>query len=390
MRTEPPEQQCSTDNARLQGAGGWEKFPLFWFVLFLSYTCTRRCSYCYAFNQVGDTGPVEMDETAFSRLIEWIPEVWRANGVKVNLVNFLGGDPLMRTDRIRRVMDAVRKNTNGVQGLVNTNGDLVDSVNWDDLEEIQWMTINVTDSSIAELARRMSVIGKRSNVINQTIAVTLDHENLGRIHDISRFGIENGYRLRYNKNLFNGQDAGYGKRLLKTYHDLCDLFEQYAGRGYDIHTTFLLDTLIPSWDMDASPYPCGKRLAVVFPDGTIGPCIRDHGFKTGTLFDPDPLSRISCGTFRYDLGEPGIPDDCRKCESRTTCQGGCPHDKLLLTGARQGRSITCDIHREIIPRLRALGCKPPGPSRSPGRHRRFLTLQAAIKERRHTAGQGSG
>ncbi|MFA5903697.1 MAG: SPASM domain-containing protein [Desulfobacula sp.] len=344
----------SDPDSRIKGQGGWEKLPLFWFLLFLSYKCTRRCSYCYAFNQVGDGNTAEMDDNTFSRLLDWIPEVWEVNHVKVNIINFLGGEPLLRTDRIKKIMDTVQARTDGMQGLINTNGDLVDHVNWDDLEHIQWMTMNITDSSLGELSRRMKIIAGRSNVKNQTIAVTLDDDNLGRILDISRFGIENGYRLRYNKDLFRGLDRVYQKALLKKYHELCDLFEDYVVRGYDVHTTFLLDILIPLWDTDASPYPCGKRVATIFPDGGIGPCIRDHAFKTGTIFDPNPLSKIECETFHFDLEKPDIPDECRVCDSRTTCQGGCPHDKLHLTGSRAGKSLACEVHKEIIPRLRHL------------------------------------
>ena len=93
------------EDSRRIGPDGWEKLPYFWFLLFLSYRCTKRCSYCYAFNQVGDDNRLEMDERTFSRLLEWIPEVWSVNHVKVNIVNFLGGEPLLRTDRIRKVMD---------------------------------------------------------------------------------------------------------------------------------------------------------------------------------------------------------------------------------------------------------------------------------------------
>jgi uncharacterized protein len=356
LQTDPQMSNTSdvSRDSRIRGEKGWEKLPLFWFLLFLSYKCTRRCSYCYAFNQVGEGNTAEMDENTFSRLLDWIPEVWKDNGVKVNIINFLGGEPLLRTGRIKKVMDVVQACTGGMQGLVNTNGDLVDHVRWEDLEHIQWMTMNITDNSLAELSRRMKVVAKRSNVKNQTIAVTLDDPNLDRILDIARFGIENGYRLRYNKDLFRGGDMAYQKRLLKKYHELCDLLEAHVTRGYEVHTTFLLDILIPLWDLEESPYPCGKRIAVVFPDGGIGPCIRDHAFKTGTLFDPDPLSKLQCETFHFDLGKPDIPDECRACESRTTCQGGCPHDKLLLTGSRAGKSMACEVHREIIPRLRNL------------------------------------
>jgi uncharacterized protein len=150
---------------------------------------------------------LEMDDSTFSVLLDWIPEVCRQNNVKVNIVNFLGGEPLLRTDRIKKVMDAVYANTKGMQGLVNTNGDLVDTVNWDDLESIQWMTINITDLALQEFARRMKIIQQRSNVINQTIAATLDQVNLARVTEIVQFGIENGYRLRLYKDLNEPLDS---------------------------------------------------------------------------------------------------------------------------------------------------------------------------------------
>ena len=344
----------SIEDGRLQGDTGWEKLPFFWFLLFLSYKCTRKCSYCYSFNQVGNDNETEMDEKTFSKLLEWIPEVWKVNNVKVNAIGFLGGEPLLRTDRIRQVMDSVYKNTDGMQGFLYTNGDVIDSVNWDDLEAIQWISTNITEISIEELSRRMKIISARSNVIGQTVVATLDDDNLERALEITRFGIENGYRLRYYRNIYKGLDAEYRKRLLKKYHEICDLLENYIAKGHNVHTTFLFDTLIPLWDHESSPYHCGKRVATVFPDGTIGPCIRNHSLKTGTIFDAEPLSKIQCDSFHYDVKKEDIPDECRECESRTTCQGGCPNDKLLLTGTTSGKSVVCDIHKEIIPRLKFL------------------------------------
>ncbi|MHC4945037.1 MAG: radical SAM protein, partial [Planctomycetota bacterium] len=199
----------SLEDGRERGEAGWEKLPLFWFLLFLSYQCTRKCSYCYTFNQVGHENETEMDDRTFSRLLEWIPEVWKANNIKVNTIGFLGGEPLLRTDRIKQVMDSVYKHTDGMQGFLYTNADVIDTVNWDDLEDIQWISTNITEISIEELARRMKIIGERSNVIGQTIVATLDDHNLERALEITRFGTENGYRLRFYRNLYRGLDEDY-------------------------------------------------------------------------------------------------------------------------------------------------------------------------------------
>jgi uncharacterized protein len=338
---------------RFTGQGIWKKYPFFWFILFLTYRCTRRCEYCYTFRQVNDED-MEMDEKTFSRLLEWIPEVWRLNGVKENAILFLGGEPLLRTERIKRVMDRIERDTDGMQTSIFTNADLVDRVNWDDLKDIQWMYVHITDISIDELKRRIKVIKDNSNVKGQTIVATLDDYNLERILDITRFGIEAGYRLRYQMDIYRGMDRDFRTRLLKRYHELCDLLEGYVVKGYPVHTIFLLDTLIPLWEDETSPYPCGKRLAVVYPDGGIGPCIRHHSLKTGTIFDHDPLNRIQYEEFHYDIHRTDIPDECRTCVSRTVCQGGCPHSKVVLTGTTSGKSVLCEVHREIIPRLRYL------------------------------------
>jgi uncharacterized protein len=130
--------------------------------------------------------------------------------------------------------------------------------------------------------------------------------------------------------------------------------EIYAVRGYEIHTTFLFDILIPLWDSEASPYPCGKRIAAVFPDGTIGPCIRNHSYKTGTIYDNNPMEKIQCDLFHHGLIKMEFPEECKACESRNVCRGGCPNDKILLTGSVSGKSVFCDIHKEIIPRIKHL------------------------------------
>lgn len=342
------------EDGRFQAPGVWSKLPAFWFILFLSFRCTRRCEYCYSFNQSENDNLQEMSDVTFARLLDWIPEVWRLNGVKVNYVGFLGGEPLLRTDRIKKVMDAVYGKTDGMQGAITTNADLVGSTRWDDLECIQWITTSVTDIGLDELARRMRIIGERSNAIGQTIAVTLDDHNLERLLDITRFGVERGYRLRYQKNIFKGLDVDYQARVLKGYHALCDLLEGYVLAGHDVHTTFLLDTLIPLWDFSESPYPCGRRLAVVFPDGSLGPCIRDHSRKGGSIFDQDPLRAIQDPLFHYDLTRSDTDPECLVCDYKNACQGGCPHDKMLMRGSRAGKSLACAMHKEIIPRLRHL------------------------------------
>ena len=76
----------------------------------------------------------------------------------------------------------------------------------------------------------MKIVAKRSNVIGQTVVATLDDDNLERILDVTRFGLESGYRLRYYRDLYRGLDEKYRERLLSKYHQVCDLLPDYVAR----------------------------------------------------------------------------------------------------------------------------------------------------------------
>jgi radical SAM protein with 4Fe4S-binding SPASM domain len=335
---------------RLEGVNEWKHFPFYWFPLFMSYKCTRRCPSCYSFNQTDNI--IEMSDSMFNRLKEWFVEAYRGNNVKINTIIFLGGEPTLRTDRVKMLLDYLYEHDAPVSAVLYTNGDLIDNINWDDLTDITWMSMNVTDVPLNEVERRMDIIRKNGNIINQTVVAVLDDFNLTRIEDISIMGLENGYRLRFYRNIYAVSDPDYIKRILATYHKLCDLLEKYIAKGgYDVHTTFLLDTLIPQWNLEGNPFHCGRRMAAIFPNGNIGPCLRNHKYITGNITEPYSNSTVIDDLFRMSFRRNDVPDDCKMCEVRKVCQAGCPNDKMIHIGTTGGRSMMCEVHKEIIPRL---------------------------------------
>jgi len=331
----------------------WDMTPTFWFPLYLSYKCTRRCPDCFVFNQKNNSQQ-EMSDKIFTDLLEWVAYVSKSHGLNYTMLLFLGGEPLLRTDRIKKLMDYVQEQYPKTIGSIYTNADLVDSVNWDDLRCLNFYNVNITNISIDELQRRMSIIQSQSNPDHQSVVAVMNTYNMSRICDITNFAVENGYLLHYHKNMCGWSEPSYKQLLLKSMHIVCDCLETSLKNGYKIHTTFLFNTIISWWNKDYSPYTCGKRSAVVYPNGTVGVCLRNHFDKVGTIYDKNPLGIIQNEKYHLDYNRKDLPDECSKCDIKDVCQGGCPNDKLFNFGTTKMKSIMCEIYKEIIPRLKYL------------------------------------
>jgi radical SAM protein with 4Fe4S-binding SPASM domain len=343
---------------RKMGSKGWEYFPLFWICLYLSYKCTRKCSYCYSHMLKGDSA--EMTDDNFNRVVELIPQVYHETYVRSMLVVFLGGEPLLRTDRIKRILDSIRTKTPGMGTSIFTNGDLVDAVDWNDLAGITIWNMNVTDTPLAELERRMSVVAQNARPQNQSVVITLDdfnmHEN--RAEELVSFAIENDYRPRIYRSLYRSQDKEYRKNLLAKYHSILDVCEKKQSQGYNLHIQFMIDQLMPfKWENvseNFTPYICGRRLLAIRADGTIGSCIRAHAQTVGNIYSDNITDLIRDSRFRVTHKRPDAPEECKLCEVRDICNGGCPNDRLVAYGNFKGKNPWCSIIKEIIPRLMAL------------------------------------
>lgn len=346
------------------GAREYKYFPIFFWNFYLSYKCTRQCPQCYTHSS--PFSELEMSDEKFERLLNFIIDVYDKSNIAIHQLTFLGGDPLLCTDRIKRINDVVSEKTKGMVSVFITNGDLIDSVNWDDLTKVSVWGLNISDLSLNEINRRINIIREHHRSGSYTLFGTLDNENLhedGRMENITAYGLENNCRFRYCINVFKGNDEEYKSKVLKKLHSIVDVCEKYHAKGYNVPTSYILDRTIPNdWENIESkhkyftPYACGRNVISVKADGNISPCIRNHDLSVASIYDSaeDALKKIKVPEFEYAYANKFIDKECMICDVRFVCQGGCPVTRYNAYGKVEGKFPLCRMYKEIIPRLMAI------------------------------------
>lgn len=346
------------------GVDEFKYMPIFFWNFYLSKKCTRKCPQCYT--KSSPISDMEMSDKMFNRLLSFIIELYEKSDVAIHQLTYMGGEPLLRTDRIKAINDIVSEKTEGMVSVVITNGDLLDKVNWNDLGKVAVWGMNINNLPINEISRRIRVIRENNLSRNHTLFATLDYENLeikNRMEEVIIYGLENDCRFRFTINIYKGNDEEYKKKVLSKLHSIIDVCEKYYIKGYEIPTSYILDRIVPHhWDniqthhKNFTPYACGRRVISVKVDGDISPCIRHHDISIGNIYEQPEviLEKLKKPEWEYSYSNKFIDSECMSCDVRFVCQGGCPLTRLLLYGKIEGKFPLCQIHKEIIPRLMAI------------------------------------
>lgn len=344
---------------KLSEIPGYKWMPLFWLTLFLNYTCTRRCPDCTTAMQGHTKG--EMSDKIFEDMLKYIVKTYNQSDIAIFFIIFLGGEPLLRTDRIKRVMDKLAEENVIGAGNVFSNCDLVDRVNWDDLKSIGVWSHNVTDVSVEETQRRMEIVRAHLNIQSYTMMVVADDFNMqgSRIEDITRMGLENKAWVRLYHDKYKHSDEAYKKELVKKIHKFYDVYEEAMAKGelnWGLHgkMDMVHNILSPRhWDNYniLTPYGCGRRVMAIHPDGNVSACIREMNEFCSNIYSETPIEDIKQDKYLWAYKRPNVAEECKTCEVREPCQGGCPNERYQAYGVYSGKTPWCEVYKETLPRL---------------------------------------
>jgi uncharacterized protein len=338
---------------RIVGQGAWKHFPLYWAEVSLTQKCTRACDFCYVSNQRAPH--ISMPEDVFARLCDWLPATYYQHNYLFGMVVFLGGEPLLETQKIKRLMDAVFEKTPGMLGVIHTNGDLLNRIDWHNVEKINQWTLHITDLPMGEIDRRMKIIDAHTpdNPGKQGLTFVWDKLNMERAEDIINYAIDNNFYVRSYHNAADRRPA-YEAELISVFGRILPICKRRKYRPRYNYSLFLDEIAIDS-SFEGSPWPCGRRLFMVLPDGRVTSCTRDSACSfagVGTIYDDDIIQRIAV---KKDIRRKWENHpECADCSVKNYCQGGCFADRVLHSGNTAGSFPLCIFYKDVLPRLNFL------------------------------------
>ena len=338
--------------------------PIRMLVLTLTGKCNFACRYCYA----ADVDQVDMDDDT---AIEAVHLAGRS-GSRF-LLQFSGGEPLLRFPLIRKLVQVVEENHYDAQMQIQTNGSLLTrdigrflydhnvgiGISCDGRREVMDRTRIMKDggSSSKAAAKGFQNLAAESIGTGITCVVTSDMvQDLPGIADMAHF-YGNVHQVGFDILREQGRGAALhepsGEEMTKALEATArrmDLLEKMTGRHVHFTQEDRVASLIRSKKYEFPQcYAMNGEAAFVDVHGNIYACSSLMGrdrFLLGTVKtgrDPEKVKAVS----RY------IKDamsTCRSCEYFSFCGGGCFSRWLTKDGTVRKSEAECAMKQFFIRR----------------------------------------
>ncbi len=328
-------------------------------VLMLTGRCNLRCRYCYV--DAGADGIDMSGETAFRAIDLFVPDTGAVT------VELSGGEPLLRFDLIRKIVEYAGAVNPGVRFAIQTNGTLLDPAKlrylWTQrigtglsMDGIPDVNESLRGGS-AGVLRALRLMEESGTGVNITVVLT--RENIGKLPQFLLFCAGFSCVRVINLDILRPLGRAVNSGLVPEKGQITDMVD-----GMFAILSFINERRFPPLkireiaqakrrrnDKEIKPYchgAAGDAVAVT-PDGRLFPCasLMDMDqYQAGTVWSPD-LSRLQ-GLVQTPL----YPEKCMSCELRPVCRGGCPSRRVSIAGdIKDICDVECHMRKEIWRRI---------------------------------------
>ncbi len=374
-----------TDENRNEWSGlpGWSDPDQIFVVLHLTDRCRFSCSYCYADSESRGPGRA-MSGEVLDRVIALLVHSDRSRIT----IGLHGGEPLLwlRENRERlegalRVLEAAGKR---VHLHTQTSGAVLDE---DSLRFIKDRSIAVGVScdgppDLNDTYRKWSS-GRGTSKIVELCFDTLDRmeipfgvicsvgaHSVGRAADIVEYFRERGIRrVRFNPVWAypRARSAGVAvdpRRFLHFYLELMELIRRQNGDRHSRMMSVDLGWMLKNLRSRDRAFMCmrspcgagGNPMLAVDPDGDLYPCekmVALPELRAGSIFDRPMLADLLELPAMVGVRKRTVHSikECRSCDWRAFCGGGCPADAMAMGHRLQRPDPNCFFYKNIFKTL---------------------------------------
>lgn len=327
-----------------------EAWPIRRFVIANTSACNLACTYCY--NQYEENRPSFREKPVLSAedLERAMRTLARLSGGATELeLLFLGGEPLLRFDRIRQACELRRQLPElagkHVRIFLITNGTLLTEEVLDFCSRENVHVKISLDGNRAQHDRNRRFAGGRGSYDTimdrlpaymgrythpcKAVTATVDSRQADLVALVEHF-VALGFRQIELTELYGTGDRDDGpRRLEENYRGLSRLLAGFIRSRRYVHLLPLAPVLQGLHRRNPRDYPCrtGLDSVALFADGSYCPChhfMGDAGYRAGTVATGPELPALRALPRRVDE-----IDECRSCWARHLCGGTCYHRALV-------------------------------------------------------------
>lgn len=334
--------------------------------LHITDRCNFRCRYCYLPHH-RRTMPVSTGYAA----VDAIFRSARYHGYRNVKLKYAGGEPLLAFDTIdgihRYATDAAEKKAIRLEGVILTNGSLITSriakalkrncirlmISLDgigDAHDSQRSYANGKPSSENVLAAIETAL---SHDVVPLISVTVGEANAQALPNLVGWLLER--HLPFSLNFVRETEKARNdpelldhdrikKAMIAAYRVVESNWPKYSLKGL----------LVDRGNLSAAhlkPCSAGHSYLAIDCYGRIARCQMQFGHSMTTIYADDPLGAIRSSKNGLQNLPVTQKAECKDCDWKYICAGGCPLDAFRANGRYDGPSPRCLLYRELYPEV---------------------------------------
>jgi uncharacterized protein len=326
--------------------------------------CNLRCTYCYL-----DVAPETMSPDVGQRAMD---AVFRSavkhqmSGIKLK---YAGGEPTLVFPLItrlhRRAIRLAKEHSLELDGVVISNGVAISNemfkamrslglrlaISLDGLGEHHDCQRRLSDGS-GSFATVSSTIDRALSLgIVPDISVTVTARNLPGLPELTQWLLECDLPFRFEFYREHNALAARAdlrpdeQRTVETMRAVFGIIEANLPRRSLLAS--LLDRTNLAWPHS---HACGAGVNYLAIDtqGQIARCQMDIGHTITSIHADDPLADLRADQTGFQNPSADEKSDCRECQWRYWCGGGCPLESYRTTGRWDAKSPYCSIYKTLF------------------------------------------
>ena len=333
--------------------------------LHVTNQCNLDCLYCYV-NKTNE----HMSEQVGREAIDAILRSSAGGGYPSIRLKYAGGEASLCLETVFRLHDYAEKRCRTesieLQAVLLTNGVGLQSSSINGLKQRQIEVMISLDGVDASHDSQRPFRGGQGSVgrviesieclishdLRPHLSITVTGRNALHIANVVKYALTNN--LTFSINFFRENDVALSRADLnlgeaKVIAGMIEVFET-------------IEANLPQWSVVGAILDRGQLISphdrvcdagldymVIKHNGNISKCHMEMNRGVATIYDRNPLEKIRLSPIGLQNVSSLDKEDCRDCEWRYFCAGGCPLTTFRATGRYDVKSPNCNIYRTIFP-----------------------------------------